>query len=252
MLPWHGPSRARFQRGFLGCPSGRTSSAGECRVEDRPRRAESDPPLCPSHRRAWGRVPPADRTEDAGLAFTARRRSGRRRGYPCGAPPAARGRDPLPAVDAPEERGTGEDKHPMGTPAGQSCRQNGVQSLLELDPSNRTYVPAGQQLQVSTARPSPVGCGFPTSTPGPLQVPTPTGHAIRSCEARNVFGACVGVTSGREALQFHECGYRPTCRRETSRVPPIRRAGLSSLCRSALLRAERAHGPPEFVAVKLD
>ena len=36
--------------------------AGDCRVEDCPRRAESEPSLCPSHRRAWVASRPADRS----------------------------------------------------------------------------------------------------------------------------------------------------------------------------------------------
>ena len=115
--------------------------AGECRVADCLRRAESEPSLCPSHRRAWvvSRRPTGPKMQrwlmrwggdpDAGVVFLA-------------------GLHPLVAAEIRYALWTHTKNaaparwHPMWVRRlVKSCREGGMQSLLELDPSDPTWTP---------------------------------------------------------------------------------------------------------------
>ncbi len=115
--------------------------AGECRVADCLRRAESEPSLCPSHRRAWvvSRRPTGPKMQrwlmrwagdpDAGVVFLA-------------------GLHPLVAAEIryalwTHTKNTAPARwHPMWLRRlVKSCREGGVQSLLELDPSDPAWTP---------------------------------------------------------------------------------------------------------------
>jgi integrase len=115
--------------------------AGDCRVEDCPRRAESEPSLCPSHRRAWvASHRPTGPTMQSWLL--------RRGGDPDAGVVILAGLQPLVAAEIRYALWTHTKSaaparwHPMWLRRlVKSCREGGVQSLLELDPSDPTWTP---------------------------------------------------------------------------------------------------------------
>jgi hypothetical protein len=115
--------------------------AGDCRVEDCLRRAESEPSLCPHHRRAWvASSRPTGPEMDSWLA--------RHGGDPDAGLVFLAGLQPLVAAEIRYALWTHTKSeaparwHPMWLRRlVKSCREGGVKSLLELDPSDRSWTP---------------------------------------------------------------------------------------------------------------
>lgn len=117
------------------------AGAGDCRVPDCPRRAETEPSLCPNHRKAW-----VESGRPDGLAMEAWLR--RRSGYPVAGVVSLAGLPPLLAAEVryglwSHTRSAAPARwHPMWLRRlVKSCREVGAGSLIELDPADRGWTP---------------------------------------------------------------------------------------------------------------
>jgi len=115
--------------------------AGDCRVQDCPRRAETEPSLCPNHRKAW-----VSSGQPDGLDME--RWLLRRSGHPVAGVVQLAGLQPLVEAEIRYALWTHTKNaaparwHPMWLRRlVKSCRESGVGSLLELDPKDADWTP---------------------------------------------------------------------------------------------------------------
>jgi integrase len=115
--------------------------AGDCRVQDCLRRAETEPSLCPNHRKAWITAGQPDGLDMERWLL-------KRSGHPVAGVVQLGGLQPLVAAEIRYALWTHTKSaaparwHPMWLRRlAKSCREGGVSSLLELDPDDSAWTP---------------------------------------------------------------------------------------------------------------